>query len=116
MKKHLIAAALAAALCLGAGPAFAIGEERSPTVNTHPGYADVRTMASAWVKGASGENSPSPVPFCGTWVEQRGFSLPQLTLPRKPRKLHPVLERLRQWLLRGWYLTAPGFYHRKRGP
>ena len=42
MKKQLIAAALAAALCLGASPAFAVGEERSPTVNTHPGYADVK--------------------------------------------------------------------------
>ena len=42
MKKQLIATALAAALCLGASPAFAVGEERSPTVNTHPGYADVK--------------------------------------------------------------------------
>ena len=41
MKKQLIAAALAAALCLGAGPAFAMGEERSPSVNTQPGYTDV---------------------------------------------------------------------------
>lgn len=42
MNRRFLSAALAAALCLGGCPALAASAEKFPTVNTYPGYADVK--------------------------------------------------------------------------